>query len=78
MVRVADDQHAECRILILVVHLGLNVFTTVLAHEITDHLTAADMHVYTADVTSDDDIKKLCDGVSEATGGTLDVLVNCA
>jgi NAD(P)-dependent dehydrogenase (short-subunit alcohol dehydrogenase family) len=56
----------------------LNVFTTVLAHENTDHLTAADIHVFTADVTSDDDIKRLSEDISHTTGGTLDVLVNCA
>lgn len=78
MVRTSNEWCTECYDLTLAAPPGLNVFTTVLAHENTDHLTAADIHVFTADVTSDDDIKRLCNDVSDATGGTLNVLVNCA
>ncbi|KAK5996472.1 Short-chain dehydrogenase RED1 [Cladobotryum mycophilum] len=57
---------------------GYFVFATVLAHEPKEHLTDVGIHVFTADVTSDDDILKLRDNIADLTDDTLDVLVNNA
>ncbi|CAK4032114.1 short-chain dehydrogenase reductase sdr [Lecanosticta acicola] len=57
---------------------GYTVYTTLLAHEKTDHLSEAGIHVFTADVTKDEDVERLREDISDATNGNLDVLVNCA
>lgn len=49
-----------------------------LAHEYREHLSDAGIHVFSADVTQDEDIEKLREDISDATSGQLDVLVNCA
>ncbi|KEY67013.1 hypothetical protein S7711_04697 [Stachybotrys chartarum IBT 7711] len=57
---------------------GYTVITTLLAHEPREHLTNNGIHVFTADVTKDEDIKNLRDEVEAITPSGLDVLVNCA
>ncbi|KAI1104956.1 hypothetical protein F4804DRAFT_305563 [Jackrogersella minutella] len=57
---------------------GYTVITTLLAHESRSHLTDAGIHVFTADVTKDEDTAALRDNVVDLTGGGLDVLVNNA
>jgi len=59
-------------------NLGFDVFTTVLAHESSEHLVEAGLHASIADVTKDQDITLLEDKISSDTGGNLDILVNCA
>jgi NAD(P)-dependent dehydrogenase (short-subunit alcohol dehydrogenase family) len=58
--------------------VGYTVITTLLAHEPREHLTNNGIHVFTADVTKDEDIKNLRDEVEAITPSGLDVLVNCA
>ncbi|KAL4993010.1 hypothetical protein BDV10DRAFT_198662 [Aspergillus recurvatus] len=53
---------------------GHTVFATVLPHESKEHLTGLGVHALTADVTKDGDIEKLRAHISDATGGTLDIL----
>ena len=57
---------------------GYKVVTTLLAHEPCEHLTDNGIHAFTADVTKDLDIERLCNDVSNLSPGGLDVLVNNA
>ncbi|KAI0401621.1 hypothetical protein F4802DRAFT_579778 [Xylaria palmicola] len=57
---------------------GYTVITTLLPHESRTHLTDAGIHVFTSDVTKDEDTIALRDKVTEITKGGLDVLVNNA
>ncbi|PQE17076.1 Short-chain dehydrogenase reductase SDR protein [Rutstroemia sp. NJR-2017a BBW] len=54
------------------------VISTLLAHESREHLESIGVHVFTSDVTSDEDAESLRDSVEKLTGGMLDVLVNNA
>ena len=49
-----------------------------LTHELREHLTDVGIHVFSADVTSDDDINKLREIISDLTDDTLDILINNA
>lgn len=57
---------------------GYNVFGTLLPHEGRDHLASHGIKGFTADVTSDDDTKRLMQELEPLCGGKLDVLVNNA
>ena len=57
---------------------GYTVIATLLAHESRTHLTDVGVHVFTSDVTKDDDTAALREEVEAITGGGLDILVNCA
>ncbi|KAJ3565477.1 hypothetical protein NPX13_g7491 [Xylaria arbuscula] len=57
---------------------GYEVITTLLPHEARTHLTDAGIHVFSSDVTKDEDTMILRDHVAAITGGGLDVLVNNA
>jgi NAD(P)-dependent dehydrogenase (short-subunit alcohol dehydrogenase family) len=57
---------------------GYAVFATLLPHEPREHLTNFGVQVFSADVTSDTEIEKLQETISNITDGRLDVLVNCA
>ncbi|KAI0108557.1 hypothetical protein GGR51DRAFT_514203 [Nemania sp. FL0031] len=59
-------------------HHGYTVFSTLLPHESRSHLTDAGIHVYSSDVTKDDEVRALRESISAITKGRLDVLVNCA
>ncbi|KAJ8127950.1 hypothetical protein O1611_g5686 [Lasiodiplodia mahajangana] len=59
-------------------HHGYTVFSTLLPHESRSHLTDAGIHVYSSDVTNDDEVRALRESISAITKGRLDVLVNCA
>lgn len=58
--------------------LDYTVFTTLLEHEPRDHLIDADIHAFSANVTSDSDILNLQEKISKAANDRLDILVNCA
>ncbi|PQE34042.1 short chain dehydrogenase protein [Rutstroemia sp. NJR-2017a WRK4] len=53
---------------------GYTVISTLLAHESREHLESIGVHVFTSDVTSDEDAESLRDSVEKLTGGKLDVL----
>ncbi|KAI0449670.1 short chain dehydrogenase [Xylaria acuta] len=57
---------------------GYTVITTLLEHEPREHLTELGIHVFTADVTKDNDVEQLCKDVSDITGDKLSILVNNA
>lgn len=57
---------------------GYEVFGTLLPHEGRDHLASHGIKGFTADVTSDDDTKRLMQELEPLCGGKLDVLVNNA
>ncbi|KAI1296454.1 short chain dehydrogenase [Xylaria venustula] len=57
---------------------GYMVIATLLAHETREHLTDLGIHVFTADVTKDNDIEELRRDVAEITGDKLSILVNNA
>ncbi|RYP10657.1 hypothetical protein DL765_008039 [Monosporascus sp. GIB2] len=57
---------------------GFTVITTLLAHERREHLTKHGIHVFTTDVTKDDDVDQLSKEVSKISPAGLDVLVNNA
>jgi 1-acylglycerone phosphate reductase len=57
---------------------GYEVFGTLLPHESRDHLVNTGIHGFTADVTSDEETKRLMAEIEPLCGGRLDVLVNNA
>jgi hypothetical protein len=54
------------------------VFATLLPHESRKHLSDTGYHVFSSDVTSDEDAARLVSEIDLITKGNLDVLVNNA
>lgn len=59
-------------------NIGFITFATLLPHESQEHLIKKDIHVITADVTSDSDTEKLIAELDLVCKGRLDVLINNA